>query len=397
MFLIDRTTNRIKRLEKKKFSEFGFSERCHLQEWLANEPMAFGEDLLIIQKEFDGFSDTNERLDLLALDKNGGLVVIENKLDDSGRDVVWQALKYASYCSTLKKEQIVGIFQSYLDKCCGGGDAQKNLCDFLEVSELTEVVMNSGNNQRLILVAAQFRKEVTSTVLWLLSHSIKLQCFKATPYALGDELFLQIEQIIPTPEAAEFMIGINEKEAAEKATESELKTRHRIRLDFWTKALESLRASKTDLYNNISPSKDHWLSAGSGVSRCPYNLIFGNSMIRVELQIDWGTKTENKYMFDNLLDHKGSIEAIFGHELTWDRLEDRVSCYIRYGKTVEGDNKENWPEMIDWLVSHIIKLEAAFKKPLAEAYSAMKKAGLEFSTSKFSEEPDGHEMFSVPV
>jgi hypothetical protein len=28
-----------------------------------------GEELLIIQKEFDGFEDTNERLDLLALDK----------------------------------------------------------------------------------------------------------------------------------------------------------------------------------------------------------------------------------------------------------------------------------------------------------------------------------------
>lgn len=389
MYLIDATANRIKRLEKKRFGELGFSERSHLQEWLANEPMAFGEDLLIIQKEFDGFSETNERLDLLALDKNGDLVVIENKLDDSGRDVVWQALKYASYCSTLKKEQIFGIFQSYLDKCCGGGDAKTLLCDFLEVPDLTEVVMNSGNNQRLILVAAQFRKEVTSTVLWLLSHNIHLQCFKATPYALGTELFLQIEQIIPTPEAAEFMIGINEKEAAEKATESEVKTRHRIRQEFWTKALEALKASKTDLYNNISPSKDHWLSAGSGVSRCPYNLIFGNKMIRVEVQIDWGTKAENKYMFDYLQDQKISIEAVFGHELTWDRLEDRVSCYVRYAKAVEGDNKENWPEMIDWLVEHVSKLEAAFKKPLAEAYSAMKKAGVEQSATQVDETVTG--------
>lgn len=65
----------------------------------------FGEELLIIQKEFNGFNDTNERLDLLALDKEGNIVVIENKLDDTGRDVTWQVLKYASYCSTLNKEQ----------------------------------------------------------------------------------------------------------------------------------------------------------------------------------------------------------------------------------------------------------------------------------------------------
>ena len=48
-------------------------------------PEALGENLLIIQKEFDDFEDTRERLDLLALDKKGRLVVIENKLDDSGR------------------------------------------------------------------------------------------------------------------------------------------------------------------------------------------------------------------------------------------------------------------------------------------------------------------------
>jgi len=67
----------------------GFAERNHLQEWLANQPDALGEELLIIQKEFDGFEDTRERLDLLAIDKQGGLVIIENKLDDSGRDVMW--------------------------------------------------------------------------------------------------------------------------------------------------------------------------------------------------------------------------------------------------------------------------------------------------------------------
>ena len=96
MFKIDKSTNRITRLQNKRFSDLGFSERNHLQEWLAYQPDAFGEELLIIQKEFDGFDDTRERLDLLALDKDGNLVIIENKLDDTGRDVGWQALKYAS-------------------------------------------------------------------------------------------------------------------------------------------------------------------------------------------------------------------------------------------------------------------------------------------------------------
>jgi len=90
MYLIDKKNNRLTKIEEKTFSELGFKEREHLQEWLANEPAVFGEDLLIIQKEFDGFADTRER------HKDGNLVIIENKLDDSGRDVTWQALKYAS-------------------------------------------------------------------------------------------------------------------------------------------------------------------------------------------------------------------------------------------------------------------------------------------------------------
>ncbi len=104
---------------------------------MKNNPTAFGEDdeLLFIQKEFDGFDDTRERLDLLAIDKQGDLVIIENKLDDSGRDVTWQVLKYASYCSSLSKQQIKDIYQSYLDKKGVSENAESNISDFLDAED----------------------------------------------------------------------------------------------------------------------------------------------------------------------------------------------------------------------------------------------------------------------
>jgi hypothetical protein len=392
VYQIDKNSNRINLLEKKKFSELGFTERGNLQEWLAHEPTALGEDLLIIQKEFDGFDDTYERLDLLALDRDANLVVIENKLDDSGRDVVWQALKYASYCSTLTKPQIVEMYQKYLDKWNPGKVAQTMICDFLNEPDIGEVVINKDNQQRLILVAAKFRKEVTSTVLWLLGHNISLKCFKVTPYAMCDYLFLNLEQIIPTPEAAEYMIGISQKETEVKTSEKEAKDRHRIRQDFWLKALDAFRLSQTTLFNNISPSKDHWLSAGSGISGCPYNLIFGNKKIRVEVQITCGGKAENKYFFDQLHARKSDVEIKFGDDLSWERLEDKISCYIRYEKSVDGDNRDNWPDMINWLVDHMIRLEAAFKKELIDAYQALKKAESEGAVSL-----DGESTCSEPI
>ena len=116
MFRIDKTKNIISKVEEKKFQELGFKEREHLQEWIAKLPTCLGEYLLIIQKEFDGFDGTSERLDLLALDEKGNLVIIENKLDDSGRDVIWQAIKYASYCSSLTKNEIADIYRKYDEK-----------------------------------------------------------------------------------------------------------------------------------------------------------------------------------------------------------------------------------------------------------------------------------------
>src|SRR6476660_415475 len=116
MFKINRGANSIEALASRSFAELGFKERHNLQEWIAKVPSCLGEDLLIIQKEFAGFSDTSERLDLLAIDKQGSLVLIENKLDDTRRDVTWQALKYASYCSSLSKENVRSIFQDYLDR-----------------------------------------------------------------------------------------------------------------------------------------------------------------------------------------------------------------------------------------------------------------------------------------
>ena len=116
MFEVNRSEKHLKKVAKRRFKDLNVNEVDDLQEWLANTPDALGEELLIIQKEFRGFEGTDERLDLLALDENGCLVVIENKLDDSGKEVTWQALKYVAYCSTLTQEEILEIYQLFLDK-----------------------------------------------------------------------------------------------------------------------------------------------------------------------------------------------------------------------------------------------------------------------------------------
>ncbi len=359
MFRVDQSTNRITKLKPVRFSELGLRERDHLQEWLANLPAALGEELLIIQKEFSGFDDTKERLDLLALDKQGALVIIENKLDDSGRDVVWQSLKYASYCSTLSKTSIAEIYQQFLDQN-DGGDAKASICEFLGQEDFEEVGINSGTNQRLILVAALFRKEVTSTVLWLIKHGVRIECFKATPFQDGEQIFLTLDQIIPLAEAEELMIGIAEKEKEEQTTERGQARRHTLRNEFWRQMLEALESAGVDLYANVGPSDDHWLSAGSGLSGVHYSMIFSRDCARVEFVIGRGTAAKNKATFDYLYAKKSDLEKRFGAPLEWRRLNNNKVSIICYAQSFEGYDKGQWPEITKWLIDHVRQIEAAF-------------------------------------
>ncbi len=367
MFRLDSLSNSITAIERRSFASLSIGERKHLQEWIAGSPECLGEDLLIIQKEFDGFDDTRERLDLLAVDKDGRLVVIENKLDDSGRDVVWQALKYASYCSALTRSKIVDLYRSYLQLAGIDDDPEALLCEFLAVEDLSDVSMNLGSEQRIILIAAKFRREVTSTVLWLRNHQIDVRCIRATPYSLNDETLLNFEQIIPVPEAADFMIGISEKNVEARVTSESDLIRYNRRREFWTRCLEKLRASDIRLYDNISPSKDHWLSAGSGVGSCPYSLIFGSREARVQLEFNRSSRDENKLLFDQLFQHREAIDKNMGSALSWKRLDNKKSSRIELSRELDGYDQENWDEIISWMIEKLRALHCAVDAPLKAA------------------------------
>ena len=364
MFVIDKEKNRINKSKSCTFSDLKFREREHLQEWLENTPTAFGEDdeLLFIQKEFDGFDDTRERLDLLAIDKQGDLVIIENKLDDSGRDVTWQVLKYASYCSSLTTPQIRDIYQSYLDKKGCSENAESNISEFLDINDFEDIQLN--NNQRIILVSGSYRKEVTSTVLWLLQkYKLKIQCFKATPYSFEGQIFLNIEQIIPVHEVEEYTIKMAEKAQEDQSTQEKQVIRHKKRIEFWNLLLPKLN-TKTNLFANVSPSKDNWINAGSGVSGVGFVFSVAKNYARTEVSMTRSSAEENKFIFDKLLKYREEIEVQTG-TLEWERMDNKKACRIKHELLdVSLYEKENWNKMVDFLIASMVKMEVAFKKSL---------------------------------
>jgi hypothetical protein len=350
MYKIDRINNNIIKLEPRLFSELQIKERQNLQEWIAKNPGIL-DDLLIIQKEFAGFNDTSERLDLLALDRDGTLVIIENKLDYTGKDVVWQALKYTSYCSTLTTQQIVHIYQQYLDGSSKGENAKENILEFLDTDE--ENLLLNRNDQRIILVANNYRKEVTSTVLWLLNHGITIQCFRAIPYSMGEELFLQVEQIIPLPETKEFMIDMIEKEKEDKIKSKAVSETEGELVEFWKLLKNKLEDNKISLLDNVSAKP--YYSIGTLDGRARFAFCIGRTGYRVEMYF---SSDENKELIEAMMEYKQQIDDQFSlGKIEWEKLDNKKASRIKFekkGSEITG-NDDPWKNLdklpiVDWYV-----------------------------------------------
>ena len=75
IFVISEDLSKIERVESKSFAALDVWERKHIQVWVRSHPEILGEDLLIVGMEFDRFESSKDRLDLLAVDGEGNLVV----------------------------------------------------------------------------------------------------------------------------------------------------------------------------------------------------------------------------------------------------------------------------------------------------------------------------------
>ena len=144
---------------------------------------------------------------MLAVHKDGKLVVIELKRDDSGSDVHWQAIKYASYLHSASNDVLVDMLAKH--EQIHADDAKAKLKQHLSEDDLNAL----NNDQRIILVSHRFAPEVTSAVLWLndkLPGENPITCIKLTPYQdkKNGPLYIQATTIIPVPGDEGYRIGV---------------------------------------------------------------------------------------------------------------------------------------------------------------------------------------------
>jgi hypothetical protein len=215
MPLFQLTPDKLSALPKTTFAELGIKERSDLQRLLRANLSAIAPDCLILAEEFSEWEDSKKRIDLLALDRDANLVVIELKRDEDGGHMDLQALRYAAMVSTMTFQDAVESRLRFLAKHDATQDARASILNFLDWSSPEENAF--AEDVRIVLASADFSRELTTSVLWLNQRDIDVRCVRIRPYRLADEVVLDIQQIIPLPEAQEFQVQLRQKVREERS------------------------------------------------------------------------------------------------------------------------------------------------------------------------------------
>ncbi len=218
IFSISQGLDKATKITAGSFAGLNIWERTHIQEWIRSNPEILGEDLLIVSIEFDRFDKSSDRLDLLAVDRQGNLVVVELKRDSAAGYADLQAIRYAAMVSSMNIDKLVPYYVAYKKKydneALSDRDAREKIVEFVESDSFVEL----STKARIILCSEGFSQEITATVLWLRDSQIDISCVSITPYKIDGKVVIVPKVIIPLPEARQYLIDIRRKEEVRESS-----------------------------------------------------------------------------------------------------------------------------------------------------------------------------------
>lgn len=360
MSLFRVTASKLEPVSATTFAAEGVLERKDLQRLIRQDISILGDDLMVLAEEYGEWEDSNRRIDLLCLSKGASLVVVEIKRTEDGGHMELQAIRYAAMVSSMTLDQAIQACARYrkIEEPVARGEVLGFLhLDSADDAELTGEV-------RIVLVSSDFSTELTTAVMWLNRQDLDITCIRLRPYRLGVELLIDVSQIIPLPEAADYEVKLRAQEKEKKKVQS---LREEALLKFWQQTIERSQASTPLLSNRKAPA-EQWISAGIGRSGYSLNLALTKSDHVVECYLRLpGGKEKTTAAFEQLVAQKAVIEATFGEPLIWLNDPDSPVCRIR--KVMAGgwsSAEAEWPKMQDEMIAAMIRMEGALKKAILE-------------------------------
>lgn len=334
------------------FHAEGLKERQDIQRMLREQISVLGDDLFVLAEEYGGWVDSNRRIDLLCIDSDANLVVVELKRDDASH-MELQALRYAAMVARMTFGEAVDAHAEHRKR--NGLDAEGAVSAILSFLQWAEPIEEDfARAVRIVLSSATFGKELTTAVLWLRQQGIDVSCIRLSPYKLADgRILLDVQQIIPLPEANTFQTQIGLKRQAEQKYQAE---RHELRYEFWQELL-AFAATRTSLHAGRSPSKDNWITASAGKAGLGYVYTIRQNDSQVHLWIN-----DNEAFFRALEVDREAIELEFGQSMVWKKTESQRGTLV--GATVQGgyrSAREEWPAVQSALVEAMVKLDRVLR------------------------------------
>lgn len=195
MLKIDRKGRTFSRLVSDSLGDAEISERYDLQEFISNSPDEFfselGEELFLVGKEIEPSGRVQDRIDLLALDRDGRAVIIELKRGNHKLQLM-QAISYAAMISDWRAEDFTSLLS----------DERTEALERFLLVPLDDV----NQSQRVILVAEGFDFSLLASAEWLtVRYQVGIHCCRiglATDRQTDAE-YLVCSRVYPTPELAD--------------------------------------------------------------------------------------------------------------------------------------------------------------------------------------------------
>jgi hypothetical protein len=313
---------------------------------------------MVIAEEFSEWDDSSRRIDLLCLDRQARLVVVEIKRTEDGGHMDLQAIRYAAMVSAMTLEQLISAHARYIK---GEGAHQKAEAAIL--SHLGFATPSDGalsGEVRTILIASDFSREITTSVMWLNTFGLDITCIRLRPFRVDEHLLIDLQQIIPLPEAADYETKLRAQKEEKQRAEG---TRHEARLKFWAGLFERAKG-RTETLSNRSPTERNVVGSPvrPGIS---LNFRLRQNECEIFCYIALKAEQETKEAFRALEARRSEIETKFGEALIWEAPENQLACHV--SKRLPGGWKapeEDWSSLQEQLIVTMVRFEAAIRGPI---------------------------------
>ncbi|WP_435153026.1 hypothetical protein [Haladaptatus sp. DFWS20] len=123
--------------------------------------------------------------DIIGLDSNGDIVIIELKRNRTPRDIVAQALEYASSIRNEQYEELDDRYRSFIDD--EGASLRTKHSEFFARTDDPLSKREFNTDQRLILVGREFSDLSLEMADFLREHGIDVVCVTYSAFASDDD------------------------------------------------------------------------------------------------------------------------------------------------------------------------------------------------------------------